>query len=155
MKGNVNEGGIRVPTIASWPKRIEAGTSSDHPSIFYDYFATVCDVIGAEIDYKIDGESYLPALTGEEQKKHDYLYWEFPAYTGQQAIRVDKWKGYKKKLFEGPSRLKLFNIQEDPKELNDLSDNYPDVVKKLESLMKSAHTKATIEKFNIPILDQY
>ena len=153
VKGNVNEGGIRVPTIASWPKRIEAGTSSDHPSIFYDYFATVCDVIGAEIDYKIDGESYLPALTGEEQKKHDYLYWEFPAYTGQQAIRVDKWKGYKKKLFEGPSRLKLFNIQEDPKELNDLSDNYPDVVKKLESLMNSAHTKATIEKFNIPVLD--
>lgn len=153
VKGNVNEGGIRVPTIASWPKRIEAGTSSDHPSIFYDYFATVCDVIGAEIDYKIDGESYLPALTGEEQKKHDYLYWEFPAYTGQQAIRVDQWKGYKKELFEGPSRLKLFNIKEDPKELNDLSDNYPDVVKKLESLMESAHTKATIEKFNIPVLD--
>ena len=42
-----------------------------------------------------------------------------------------------------------------PKELNDLSEDYPDVVKNLESLMKSAHTKATIEKFNIPVLDQY
>ena len=155
VKGNVNEGGIRVPTIASWPKKIKAGSKSDHPSIFYDYFATVCDVIGAKPDFKIDGESYLPVLLGEEQKKHDYLYWEFPAYTGQQAIRVNYWKGYKKQLFEGPSKLRLFNIKDDPKELNDLSSNYPGVVKKLESFMKSAHSKATIEKFNIPVLDQY
>ena len=155
VKGNVNEGGIRVPTIASWPKKIKAGSKSDHPCVFYDYFATVCDVIGTKLDFKIDGKSYLPALLGEEQKKHDYLYWEFPAYTGQQAIRVNNWKGYKKQLFEGPSKLRLFNIKDDPKELNDLSSNYPDVVKKLESLMKSAHTKATIEKFNIPVLDQY
>ena len=155
VKGNVNEGGIRVPTIASWPKKIKAGSKSDHPCVFYDYFATVCDVIGTKLDFKIDGKSYLPALLGEEQKKHDYLYWEFPSYTGQQAIRVNNWKGYKKQLFEGPSKLKLFNIKDDPKELNDLSEDYPDVVKKLESLMKSAHTKATIEKFNIPVLDQY
>ena len=97
----------------------------------------------------------MQALLGKEQKKHDYLYWEFPSYTGQQAIRVNEWKGYKKLLFEGPSKLRLFNIKDDPKELNDLSSNYPDIVKKLESLMKSAHTKATIEKFNIPVLDQY
>ena len=155
VKGNVNEGGIRVPTIASWPKKIKAGSKSDHPCVFYDYFATVCDVIGTKLDFKIDGKSYLPALLGEEQKKHDYLYWEFPAYTGQQAIRVNNWKGYKKQLFEGPSKLRLFNIKDDPKELNDLSSNYPDVVKKLESFMKSAHTKATIEKFNIPVLDKY
>ena len=155
VKGNVNEGGIRVPTIASWPKKIKAGSKSDHPCVFYDYFATVCDVIGTKLDFKIDGKSYLPALLGEEQKKHDYLYWEFPSYTGQQAIRVNDWKGYKKQLFEGPSKLKLFNIKVDPKELNDLSEDYPDVVKKLERLMKSAHTKATIEKFNIPVLDQY
>ena len=82
VKGNVNEGGIRVPTIASWPKKIKAGSKSDHPCVFYDYFATVCDVIGTKLDFKIDGKSYLPALLGEEQKKHDYLYWEFPSYTG-------------------------------------------------------------------------
>ena len=52
-------------------------------------------------------------------------------------------------------KLRLFNIKDDPKELNDLSSNYPGVVKKLESFMKSAHSKTTIEKFNIPVLDQY
>ena len=37
VKGNVNEGGIRVPTIATWPSKIKAGTQSNHISVFYDY----------------------------------------------------------------------------------------------------------------------
>ena len=154
VKGNVNEGGIRVPTIASWPKRIKSGSSSNHPCIFYDYFATVCDIIGAELDYKIDGKSYLPSLIGENQKEHDFLYWEFPAYTGQQAVRINQWKGLKKKLFSGPAKLQLYNLNTDPKELNDLADEHPEIVEKIELIMKSAHTKASLEKFNIPVLDQ-
>ena len=154
VKGNVNEGGIRVPTIASWPKRIKSGSSSNHPCIFYDYFATVCDIIGAELDYKIDGKSYLPSLIGENQKEHDFLYWEFPAYTGQQAVRINQWKGFKKKLFSGPAKLQLYNLNTDPKELNDLANEHPEIVEKIELIMKSAHTKASLEKFNIPVLDQ-
>ena len=61
----------------------------------------------------------------------------------------------KKLLFSGPAKLQLFNINTDPKELNDLSDDYPEIVEKIELIMKSAHTKATIEKFNIPVLDQH
>ena len=155
VKGNVNEGGIRVPTIASWPKRIKSGSSSNHPCIFYDYFATVCDIIGAELDYKIDGKSYLPSLIGENQKEHDFLYWEFPAYTGQQAVRINQWKGFKKKLFSGPAKLQLYNLDTDPKELNDLANEHPEIVEKIELIMKSAHTKASLEKFNIPVLDQH
>ena len=37
VKGSVNEGGLRVPTIATWPSKIKAGSKSDHPSIFYDF----------------------------------------------------------------------------------------------------------------------
>ena len=155
VKGNVNEGGIRVPTIASWPKRIKAGSSSDHPCIFYDYFATVCDIIGAELHYKIDGKSYLPSLIGENQPENNFLYWEFPAYTGQQAVRMNQWKGFKKKLFSGPAKLQLYNLNTDPKELNDLADEHPEIVEKMELILKSAHTKASLEKFNIPVLDQH
>ena len=39
VKGSVNEGGLRVPTIASWPSNIKAGPKSDNPSIFYDFFS--------------------------------------------------------------------------------------------------------------------
>ena len=154
VKGNVNEGGIRVPTFATWPKKIEAGTRSDHPSAFYDYFATVCDIIGAKPDYKIDGISYYPTLIGEQQEQHEFLYWEFPAATGQQAIRMNQWKGFKKQLFKGPAELELYNLDDDPKELNNLANQHPEIVEKMELLMQSAHTKASIKKFNIPILDQ-
>ena len=88
VKGNVNEGGIRVPTIASWPKRIRSGSSSNHPCIFYDYFATVCDIIGAELDYKIDGKSYLPSLIGENQKNMTFCIGSLLLHR-QQAVRIN------------------------------------------------------------------
>ena len=154
VKGNVNEGGIRVPTIATWPKKIKSGSKSDHPSTFYDYFATVCNIIGKEDPLNAtDGISYYPTLIGKEQKKHDYLYWEFPAYGGQQAIRINQWKGIKKNLLKGPSELQLYNLEDDPKELNNLAANYPEVVQKMESSMKKAHKKPTVKKFIIPALD--
>ena len=93
-------------------------------------------------------------MIGKEQKVHDYLYWEFPAYGGQQAIRIDKWKGIKRDLLKGSADLQLYDLSKDPKELNNLAINYPDLVDKMEKLLKEAHTKATIQKFNIPILDQ-
>lgn len=154
VKGNVNEGGIRVPSFATWPNSIKAGTKSGHPATFYDYFATVCDIIGVTPPYATDGISYYPTLIGEEQEEHEFLYWEFPSYTGQQAIRMNQWKGIKKGLFKGPAELQLFNLDDDIKELNDVADDHPEIVEKLESLMKSAHTKAALDKFNIPVLDQ-
>jgi len=153
LKGNVNEGGIRVPTIATWPKRIKPGSKSNHPSTFYDYFATVSDIISESLPYAIDGISYYPTLVGENQEKHEYLYWEFPAYGGQQAIRVDQWKGIKKNLFKGPSKLQLYNLIDDPQELNDLASDYPEIVIKMEKLLKEAHTTANIDKFKIPALE--
>ena len=91
VKGNLNEGGIRVPTIVTWPDVIASGSKSNHPSIFYDYLATVSDLVGISPPYKTDGISFLPTLKGKSQEKHKYLYWEFPSYGGQQAIRIDQW----------------------------------------------------------------
>lgn len=154
VKGNVNEGGIRVPTIAVWPDRIKAGQSSDHPSVFYDYMATVCDILGVAPPYKIDGVSYLPTLLNQPQKKHDYLYWEFPAYGGQQAIRMGKWKGIKKKLFEGTAVLQLYDLSKDPKEQNDLAKVHPNIIEKMEYFLKEAHTLPAMENFIIPALER-
>ena len=103
----MNEGGIRVPTIAIWPKVITPGSKSSHPSTFYDYLTTISDIVGEPLPYKTDGISFLPTLKGESQIEHKYLYWEFPSYGGQQAIRINEWKGIKKDLFNGPSELKL------------------------------------------------
>lgn len=82
------------------------------------------------------------------------MYWEFPSYGGQQAIRVGSWKGFKKDLFKGDSPLQLYDLSKDPKELNDLAAAHPEIVKKMENFLKEAHTTATLEKFRIPVLDQ-
>ena len=55
---------------------------------------------------------------------------------------------------KGSADLQLYDLSKDPKELNNLAINYPDLVDKMEKLLKEAHTKATIQKFNIPVLDQ-
>jgi len=153
VKGNLNEGGIRVPTIVTWPDVIPPGSESNHPSTFYDYLATVSDLVGVSPPYKTDGISFLPTLKGKTQEKHKYLYWEFPSYGGQQAIRIDKWKGIKKGLFKGESKLKLYDLSVDSKELNDVASKHPDIVTKMENMMKEAHNTPSMDIFKIPVLE--
>ena len=153
VKGNLNEGGIRVPTIVSWPDVIPSGSESNHLSTFYDYLATVSDLVGASPKYKTDGISFLPTLKGKTQEKHKYLYWEFPSYGGQQAIRIDKWKGIKKGLVKGSSKLKLYDLSVDSRELNDVASEHPDIVTKMEKMMKEAHKTPTMDIFKIPVLE--
>ena len=61
-KGTVTEGGIRVPFIVSWPGHIEAGTTSDHISAFWDMVPTFTDITGVENTNRTDGISLLPTL---------------------------------------------------------------------------------------------
>ena len=153
VKGNVNEGGIRVPTIATWPDKINGGRLSDHPSTFYDYYATVCEILGVKPPYPIDGISYYPSLIEKPQKKHDYLYWEFSTQSGQQAVRYGKWKGIKTDLQKGPQPLQLFNLEDDIKEIKNVSDDNPMIVKKIESILLKARTTPALETFKIKAVD--
>ena len=153
VKGNLNEGGIRVPTIITWPKVIFPGSKSNHQSTFYDYLATISDLVNKPLPYNSDGISFLPTLKGEKQAKHKYLYWEFPSYGGQQAIRVDNWKGIRKNLFGGKSKLKLYDLTNDPKELNDVALKHPKIVVEMEIMMKEAHKTPEIDIFKIPVLE--
>ena len=114
----------------------------------------MCDILNIEPPYPIDGVSYYPSLTGKPQEQHDYLYWEFPAYGGQQAIRMGSWKGFKKSLFKGDSPLELYDLSKDLKELNDLAAEYPAIVQKMEDFLDQAHTTAVQEKFRIPVLEE-
>ena len=153
MKGSVSEGGIRVPMIASWPNKIKPNSKSDHISAFYDFFETACDVAGIENSEKTDGISFYKEMIGEDQKKHDFLYWEYPASGGLQAIRMGKWKGIKRNLFKGPSKLELYDLSVDEKELNDLSFEYPGIISELEKKLQKAHSTPFLKEFIIPSLE--
>ena len=151
-KGYVHEGGIRVPMVAHWPANIAAGSRSDHISAFYDFMPTFADAANIPMTVPTDGISMLPALTGQDQPAHRFLYWEFPAYNGQQAVRMGKWKGIRKDLFDGNLEVALYNLEEDPGELNDVAAAHPAVVQEIEAIMAQEHVPATLERFLIPQL---
>ncbi|MCD7937020.1 MAG: arylsulfatase [Tannerellaceae bacterium] len=148
-KRDLYEGGIRTPFVVQWPARIQKGTVSYHISAFWDFLPTVCEIIGESIPVKMDGISYLPALTGEgEQKQHDYLYWEFHEEGGKQAILKDNWKLIRLQV-NNPEKTyyELYNLNADPAEQLESSAQYPGKVRELKEIMDKAHTYSPIFPF--------
>lgn len=146
-KGFVYEGGIRVPLIASWPNMIKSGSKTTHISAFYDMMPTLMDIAGLDTPKEIDGLSFKNTLLGETQQNHDFLYWEFPSYQGQQAVRMGKWKAIRKNIFKGNLEIELYNLDEDIKEQNDLANLFPGIVKQIELIMKQEHVPAKNDRF--------
>ncbi|RKY88095.1 arylsulfatase [candidate division KSB1 bacterium] len=148
LKGSLYEGGIRVPLVARWHGHIKPGTISDHISAFWDFLPTICDIAGVEIPNDTDGISFLPVLTGKgKQEEHKYLYWEFPAYGGQQAVRMGNWKGIRQNMFKGNMKIELYNLKKDIGEKHNVAEQYPEVVNKIEKIMKDAHIPSKLFKF--------
>ena len=149
-KGFTYEGGIRVPMIASWPNHIKAGSTTDHISAFWDVLPTFSELTEIKNPKNIDGISFLPTLLGtKKQVEHEFLYWEFPSYQGQQAVRMGDWKGVRKNIFKGNMKIELYNLKDDPTEQIDISDQHLNIVAQIESIMKREHTPAEIERFKI------
>ncbi len=149
-KGYTHEGGIRVPMIASWEGKIAPGSTSNLISAFWDVMPTLADVAGVNAPKNIDGISFLPELLNSgEQKQHDFLYWEFPSYGGQQAVRMGDWKAIRKNIFEGNLNIELYNLKNDPTEQQDIASENPEIVKQIAQLMKQEHTPALLERFKI------
>ena len=152
-KGHLYEGGIRVPMIASWPDKIKAGTETNHISAFWDVMPTFCDIANIQSPDFTDGISFLPVLSGKEQKAHEYLYWEFAGYGGQQAVRMGKWKAVRKDIRKGNMEIELYNLDDDIKEENNVAAANPDIVKKMEEIMKNEHIMSTIKRFRLEAID--
>ena len=138
-KGSVFEGGHRVPAVAWWPGRVEAGSRSDELAITLDVLPTVADVIGAEPPegVELDGMSLAPALLDDEDLPKRSLFWQ---WQDQQAVREGDWK-LVRNAFEANSdreRLKearLYNLAEDPDESNDLSAEHPRRTARMEAAL--------------------
>ena len=152
-KGFVHEGGIRVPMIASWPGHIEQGSRSAHLSAFYDVFPTICDLLDLPVPVAVDGVSFKATLTGQVQAPRDYLYWEFPSYKGQQAVRMGKWKGIRKQMQEGNREIELYDLELDLTESHNVAKEYPEIVAQMKAIMKAEHVPSLNPKFRIAALD--
>lgn len=155
-KGYVHEGGIREPFIASWPGRIKAGSRSDLVCANWDGLPTLCAIAGVTPPADIDGISYLPTLLGHfaAQRQHAYLYWEFPAYGGQQAVRIGPWKGIRMDIRKKNMNIQLFDLAIDPAESHDVAQLHPDIVQKMADIMAREHEVPQVARFRMPALQQ-
>ncbi len=125
-KGDVWEGGIRIPFMVQWPSRLPAGKEYHFPVSSLDIFATSAAVAHAPLppDAQADGVDLVPYLTGRRSERpHPVLFWRQHRRT---AIRVGDWK-----LVRNPSRTSnadwhLFDLTRDIGEANDLASREPD-----------------------------
>jgi len=132
-KGNLYEGGLRIPYIVRWPGRIKPGQVSDHLCYQVDVMATLADLTGATAPPN-DGISFAPTLLGKgEQRQHDYLYWEFKSQT---AVRV----GHMKAIRLKPGKpWALYDLSKDISETTDVSKDHPHLLEKMIAYAEAAH----------------
>src|SRR5207253_5084531 len=139
FKGQLYEGGLRVPYAVYWPGHIEGGLVSNHLCYFPDVMPTLCDLTGAACPKDTDGLSFAPELLGEKaagrkQPQHEYLYWE---HVQQVAVRQGPWKAIQ------PSKnsdWELYNLAADISETKNLAAERSELLAQLKTFAQQAHT---------------
>jgi len=138
-KRSLYEGGVRMPFIVRWPGGTPAGTVDDTSVIgAVDWLPTICTLAGVELPdaLHLDGEDMSAALRGKASQRTKPLMWEWRfrihGHTLHRSpmlsIRDGNWK-----LLINPdrSRIELYDVPNDPSELNNLADRQPEVVDRL------------------------
>jgi arylsulfatase A len=129
-KGSLWEGGHRVPAIAWWPGRLPAGVARTQTSMSIDLLPTILAVAGVSppAGHVLDGIDLFPNLARGDALPERALFWDFDGFS---AVRSGPWK----LLLRPNGKVRLFDLDHDIGEKNDLSQKHPERVEK----MKAAH----------------
>ncbi len=132
-KGQLAEGGIRVPFAIRWPEHTPPKTTIDQPVIALDLLPTMLALAGAQIDpaWNLDGRSLLPLIdsktaipTNERTWPERSLFWRQHGESGERAMRKGRWKLHHDRTAQAPPRL--YDLQVDVGETKDLAEVHPD-----------------------------
>lgn len=152
IKRDTWEGGIRVPTLAWWPSKIPAGTIDTSPSQFHDWMATMADVAGQPSPAVCDGVSLIPTITRAGDRDTSTVYVEYaqngttPKYDDfearkrglrrrqMQVIMMDGYKGIRLDIKNAQTPFGIYDLRQDPSELNDLAGSSPEMEKLQEKM---------------------
>lgn len=124
------EGGVRVPLIIRWPGKIKEGISSGKLVANYDLLTTMADLVNYELPVKKDGISYLPELTGQEYKPHDYVV--YSSFNGPALVTNDGWK---LRHFTSENIFQLYYLPNDYREENDLIAENKEIAERLTKIL--------------------
>ncbi|MGN6547406.1 MAG: arylsulfatase [Aureliella sp.] len=141
IKRALTDGGIRVPTIAWWPGKIEAGRESGHVGYFGDWMATAAELARTGMPRDCDSISFVPTLLDEpaKQQQHDFLYWEF--HEGgfkQAALYQGRWKGIRSGAPDAP--IALYDLKSDVAEKNNVAAQHPELAQKIGDYLATARS---------------
>ncbi len=127
-KGQLFEGGIRVPLVAWWPGTIRPGSTTAEPVASIDFYPTCLELAAAPAPRQpLDGVSLGPILRGQPANTRQRLFWHFPCYIGKATPSSAVREGHFKlvEFFEDGGRVELYNLRDDPGEQHDLAASQP------------------------------
>lgn len=151
-KSHSYDGGHRVAFLASWPKRIKAGTTSDEVICTTDLYATIADLLDHEMTFgeAQDSYSFLPVIKDEDYKSPIREATIHHSLNGDFSIRKSDWKYIDAKGHGGFAQIKeevpedsiqLYNVASDPAETTNVYMDHPEVVKELKALLEKYKTQ--------------
>jgi arylsulfatase A-like enzyme len=129
-KGQLYEGGIRVPLVMTGPGVKQPGATCQVPVSSVDLYPTLLEMarLPAPQGQVLDGVSLVPTLRGEGKLPRERLFWHFPCYVGKatpsSAMREGQWKLVE--FFEDGGHVELYDLEADPNERKDLAKSLPE-----------------------------
>lgn len=133
-KGTLMEGGVRLPAIVNWPAKIPP-TVVHAPLHHVDVMPTLLTLAGGQgnPDLPFDGKDAGSTIVDGQPSPHDDILINVETFRG--AIRKGKWKLIQIALL--PGRTELYDLEQDPGEMNNLADQHPIVVQDLKARLRN------------------
>ncbi|BCX48775.1 arylsulfatase [Haloferula helveola] len=130
-KGQLTEGGVRVPWAIRWPGKIKPGSVIDDPIISLDLVPTFVEAAGAAIEdsWKLDGVPLTQRLQGCEALAERPLFWRQHGSSGNRSMRLGNWKLHHNR--KAGLKPELYDLSADIGEKTDLAGKEPEQVKKM------------------------
>ena len=134
LKRSNLQGGIEVPLIIRWPKKVQSGRVSERLVANYDLLSTFAEITGYDKPVESDGVSFYKELIDkDDQKEHEFIV--FSSYTGPTIIAKDGWK---LRSYLSKNTFELFYLPDDYREENDVSNKYPEKLIELKNKLLEA-----------------
>jgi arylsulfatase A-like enzyme len=149
QKGQLYEGGIRVPAVMSWKGKLTPGAVVDAPLHIVDLYPTLLKLAGGNLEQKhpLDGRDAWPTITGGKPSPHELIVHNVTPWSG--ALRMGKWKlvhngGIQANATRGPGKntFELYDISTDPNEKTDVSGEHAEIFKKLRTKLEALRAEA-------------